>query len=98
MKLPNKIIVTLFTLFASNFVFANPVEAVKEATRAWAELTAELQKTSSPITQRRLYFGGPFLQLFATNHRKCVTILKLLVPMPAYSWAINAHVFLVILR
>ncbi|MDC1085104.1 DUF4440 domain-containing protein [Pseudomonadales bacterium] len=37
MKLSNKIIVTLFTLFASNFVFANPVEAVKEATRAWAE-------------------------------------------------------------
>ena len=37
MKLPNKIIVTLCILFASNLVFANPVEAVKEATQAWAE-------------------------------------------------------------
>ncbi len=37
MKLPNKIIITLFILFASKLVFANPVEAVKNATQAWAD-------------------------------------------------------------
>ena len=37
MKLPSKIIFTLFILFASKLVIANPVEAVKDATQAWAD-------------------------------------------------------------
>ena len=37
MKLPSKIIITLFILFASKLVAANPLEAVKDATQAWAD-------------------------------------------------------------
>tara|TARA_B110000008_G_C16606011_1_gene418438 strand:- start:89 stop:535 length:447 start_codon:yes stop_codon:yes gene_type:complete len=37
MKLPTKIIITLFILFASKLVIANPLETIRDTTQSWAD-------------------------------------------------------------
>ena len=59
MKLPTKIIITLFILFASKLVIASPLETIKDATQSWADAfnSRDLESILDHYSEEAVFWG-----------------------------------------
>ena len=59
MKLPTKIIITLFILFASKLVIASPLETIKDTTQSWADAfnSKDLENILDHYSEEAVFWG-----------------------------------------